>query len=284
MKDSMEQAESTTGRLLEELLARIRGGAWPIGEAIPSERQLMTEFGVSRITVREVLSMLRSLGVLDTSQRRRSIVRKIGTDTLGRLFPLMLALDGEQTFQEVFEVRVAIEGPAAYLAAMRRDDDDVVRLEDLAVRFKDDLDSHVDADLQFHLGVAEATKNRMFVMLLTAISGYVRYPGLSPGADRHTDARRCPARRRAREPHRKTRRRDCRAGGGQSQCRTGFWRGTGAMDHRPRHAARRRGKKGEKMGCKSDQFDAMRAPTSPTAHIKRRLSASSWRASLAASC
>jgi GntR family transcriptional repressor for pyruvate dehydrogenase complex len=176
---TQEKRGSTTERLFDQLLVRIRQGTWPVGSAIPSERTLMVEFGVSRIAIREALSMLRSLGVLDVSHGRRAIVRQVDAETLGRLFPLMLSLEGEQTFQQVFEIRVAIEAPAAYLAALRHTEDDVRRLEELVEqfnrRFDQNFDARDNAELELHLGIARATKNPLFATLLSAIAGYVIY-------------------------------------------------------------------------------------------------------------
>jgi len=179
MPQVTEKRESTTGRLFDQLLDRIRCGTWPVGTAIPSERTLMDEFGVSRIAIREAISMLRSLGVLDVSHGRRAIVRQVDAESLGKFFPLMLSLEGEQTFQQVFEIRVAIETPAAYFAALRRTEDDVHRLEELVNVYNRQADgnhdSRSDTDLQLHLAIARATKNPLFATLLNAISGFVIY-------------------------------------------------------------------------------------------------------------
>lgn len=85
---------STTQWLFQQMLDRIERGDWPVGESIPSERALLAEFGISRFPLREALSMLRGLGILDISHGRKSVVRQIDSDILGRLFPLMLSLEG----------------------------------------------------------------------------------------------------------------------------------------------------------------------------------------------
>ena len=174
-----EKRKSTTEGLFDEMLDRIRSGQWKIGEAIPSERQLMEEFGVSRIPLRESLSMLRALGVLDTGHGRKSIVRQIDANMLGRLFPLMLSMESEQTYEHVFEMRLTLESRTAYLAALRRDEDDLARLEELLATFRRQVElgiaESIETDLEFHLQIARSTKNPLFPLLLSPLASYVTY-------------------------------------------------------------------------------------------------------------
>ena len=117
----MKESENSASMILfDRMLERIRTGRWPVGSKIPSERALMAEFGLSRVTIRESLSMLRALGVLSVSQGKASVVQKMDARMLGRMFPLMLSLEGERSYQQIFEVRLSIESRTSYLAALNR--------------------------------------------------------------------------------------------------------------------------------------------------------------------
>jgi GntR family transcriptional repressor for pyruvate dehydrogenase complex len=168
---------STTQFLFDEMLRRIQTGAWSVGEAIPSERTLIKEFEVSRIALREALSMLRSIGVLDTSHGRKSIVQCVGTDLLARLMPLVVSLDATASYRQVFEIRLAIEVPAAGLAALRRTPADLERLDEFAAKYARHVESgssyYPEADLEFHLQIARSSQNPLFTALLNVISRYV---------------------------------------------------------------------------------------------------------------
>ncbi|MBI3469147.1 MAG: FadR family transcriptional regulator [Planctomycetes bacterium] len=170
---------STTEWLYTQMLARIQAGDWPVGSSIPSERTLMEEFGVSRVPLRESLSMLRALGVLDIGHGRCAVVRRIDAGVLGHLFPLMLSMEGQQTFQQVFEVRLALEFRTAYLAALRRTEDDMRRIELLLAQFREQVESGspdaIDTDLEFHVQIAAAAKNPLFPLLLRSLAGFVKY-------------------------------------------------------------------------------------------------------------
>jgi DNA-binding FadR family transcriptional regulator len=173
------EKESTTRSVFNAMLDRIRSAQWPAGKPIPSERDLVEEFKVSRIAVRESLSMLRALGVLKTSPKRRSVVRKMDAEVIGRLFPLMLSLEGEQTYRQIFEIRLALEPRSAYLAALNRTDEHLDKLsallEALGCHIETDQEKFIETDLAFHLQIAQATGNPLLPLLLKALSGFVSY-------------------------------------------------------------------------------------------------------------
>lgn len=173
----VEPRITTTQTLFEEMLDRILTGVWPVGKPIPSERTLMIEMDVSRIALREALSMLRSLGVLDTSHGRKSIVRRVGTDLIEKLMPLIVSLEPAGNYRHVFEVRLAIEAPTAALAALRRTSEDLARLHESADQYARHVDSgmahYSQTDLDFHLQIARSTQNPLFTTLMNVISRYV---------------------------------------------------------------------------------------------------------------
>ncbi len=178
MKDlgSWQMRITTSQTLFDEMLRRIQSGEWSVGKAIPSERKLILEMGVSRIALREALFMLRALGVLDSGHGRKSIVRQVGTDLLERILPLVCALEPGGSYGQVFEVRLALEVPAAGLAAIRRTDADLARLEELANEYarQENVAGHYPrTDLEFHLQVAQATQNPLITTLLNVTSRYV---------------------------------------------------------------------------------------------------------------
>lgn len=174
-----EARTSTTDRLFDVMLEQIHGGEWPVGSAIPSERDLMEEFGVSRIALRESLSRLRVLGILQISHGKSSTVSKMDTEVFGQLFPLMLSFEGKESFENVSQVRLALESQTAFLAARHRTQQDIARLEELVARLRErlgePLEDAVETDLAFHIQVARATQNPLFPLLLEVLQRFVTY-------------------------------------------------------------------------------------------------------------
>ena len=172
-------ANQLTQIVLDRVLERVRSGEWPPGHELPSERELIREFAVSRVPLREALSSLRTLGVLETRPGSGTRVRKVDADAVARLMPLLVTMDGQQTFAQVFELRLAVEAQTAALAAERHSEDDARALREIVKRFRDDLDAGletaIETDLAFHVRIAEATGNPLFGMLMRTLAELVRH-------------------------------------------------------------------------------------------------------------
>src|SRR5882672_4418308 len=98
----------TTESIRETLLERIRTEVWPPGTTLPSERELMAEFKVSRLPLREAIAGLRALGVLHTRPGSGTRVRRVDARSVAQLLPLILTLEGRRTFAQVFDLRLAV--------------------------------------------------------------------------------------------------------------------------------------------------------------------------------
>lgn len=173
-----QNSNTTTQGVYLQMLENIQRGAWPVGSSIPSERELIDQFGVSRIAIREAVSMLRGIGIVDVSHGRRTRVRQIDAQVLDQLLPMMLATGGQQTFQQIFDVRLALESQAAFIAATTRTDQQMKRIEMLAARFERQSRSLTSAaslktDFEFHFEIAKATNNPLFSILLEALMRFV---------------------------------------------------------------------------------------------------------------
>jgi GntR family transcriptional repressor for pyruvate dehydrogenase complex len=161
------------------LVERVGSGEWKPGTVVPSERQLVEQLGVSRLPVREALTMLKTLGIVEIRQGRRSCVRQMDTGMLQQLFPLVFRLEGQETFLQIFDLRLAVESRTAYLAAERRTQADVDALAELTKQFRASHEQESprfgELDLAFHVRIAEATENPFFPLVLRAFSGFVIY-------------------------------------------------------------------------------------------------------------
>lgn len=175
----MDTQPTSTQAVFRQMLQNVHSGEWPVGDPIPSERHLINDFGVSRIAVREALSMLRGLGVLDVGHGRRTKVRKVDTETFAQFLPLLLASTGQRSFDQIFEVRLALESSSAYLAAQKRTASEVERLLELSALFREQrlegLQDALDTDLEFHMEIARMTKNPLFPVLLEALANFVSF-------------------------------------------------------------------------------------------------------------
>ena len=128
------------------------------GEKLPPERTLAESLGVSRVTIREALRVL---------QGERLIVTKRGGSggavVTARDLTFEQLRESRAQIREVFEFRLAVEGMAARLAAERRDDADLLHLAEsqTALLASSGIGDFRRADSEFHLAVADASRNPM---------------------------------------------------------------------------------------------------------------------------
>ncbi|MFI6874022.1 FadR/GntR family transcriptional regulator [Streptomyces sp. NPDC050400] len=145
------------------LAEEIESGRLTEGDKLPTEVALVEQLGVSRTVVREAVSRLRSAGLVEPRQGRGVFVLP------RRARPLDLEAESVGTRAKVLqivEVRAALEGEAAALAAARATPDAVARMRaaldaiDGAVAAGGD---GVEEDLAFHRSIAESTGNDVLV-------------------------------------------------------------------------------------------------------------------------
>jgi GntR family transcriptional repressor for pyruvate dehydrogenase complex len=154
----------------ERLTAEISTRALGVGDLLPPERELVASFGVGRSSVREALRMLESRGLIVSRGNGAFAVAPL-RNALNHSLNLLLETD-ETDVVELFEVRRILEGEAAALAASRRSDHDLEDLDEAVEAMERGLGSEpafIEADLRFHLIVAEATRNRVVTHLMHAI-------------------------------------------------------------------------------------------------------------------
>jgi DNA-binding FadR family transcriptional regulator len=172
-----QQGQSVADALFDFILAKIAQGAWPVGHSLPGEKDLMQQFGISRVAVRECVLKLRTLGILTASRGKRTAVAKIDTRLMGHLFPLILLNEGPQAFEHVFQIRLVIESQCACLAAKHRSEEDHARLTQILAKMKaipqGDTDTWIEQDHRLHLRIAHAAQNPLFAMLTEALWGFL---------------------------------------------------------------------------------------------------------------
>jgi len=159
------QRRSLVDQAIEALRVHITAGTWPVGERIPTEPELVASLGVGRNTVREATRALVHAGLLETRQGDGTYVR-----ATSELAGALRRRAGHAALLEVFEVRRALELEAVCLAAQRRTDADLARvqvvLDERSARWAaGDVEGFVEQDAAFHAAIAAASHNEMLRQL-----------------------------------------------------------------------------------------------------------------------
>jgi DNA-binding FadR family transcriptional regulator len=148
-------------------MRRIVGGELPAGSSLPSEQLMAKSFGVSRTVIREAVSRLKSEGLIDTRQGRGATVRVDRTQV-----PLRLDIDSENplpSLLHILELRLGLDAEIAAIAAARRSRDQMSAIQRALLDIDYASEAGRDAvaeDLEFHLSIAQATRNPFFFELL----------------------------------------------------------------------------------------------------------------------
>lgn len=143
------------------------------GDRLPSERDLASLFGVSRNSVREALKDLESKGVIETRQGGGSFLAASKRDMLGTELCTHIDETHTQLIDEMLELRRAFEVEAVSLAAQRATAENLEAIRRVLSQMAaavDDPEMGVQADLDFHLQVAYATKNQLLIDLMETLA------------------------------------------------------------------------------------------------------------------
>jgi GntR family transcriptional regulator, transcriptional repressor for pyruvate dehydrogenase complex len=162
--------QKTYELVAERLLGLISSRRLGPGDMVPSERELVQNYGVGRSSVREALRMLESKGIIRSAGNGSFVVATFA-NALNNSIDFLLSVD-EADYGELFEVRRILEGEAAALAASRRLDDEIEQMQreiDAMAGGLDSEEAFIMADLGFHLVIAEASRNRLILHLMHAI-------------------------------------------------------------------------------------------------------------------
>lgn len=147
---------------------------WSPGDPIPSEKELAARFGVGRSTIREAVQSLVTLGVVEVRHGEGSFVREPTSELLSSAFLWGLLLS-PRTIGDFTEFRICIEATCAGIAAGKRSDDLSHTLYEVLALMKSSPQNEVVChDNRFHILIAEATGNPIFIKVVQTLQSTVR--------------------------------------------------------------------------------------------------------------
>ena len=147
------------------------------GDAIPKEVELAKAMGVSRTAIREALTRLKLLGLIDSRKNRGMIITR--PDVLSNIKRVLdpHLLDGN-TMKEIFELRLVLEMGIADILFIKKTDEKILRLEEIVEReerTKNKIE-RVRIDVEFHSMLYEMSENTtilQFQKMLLPVFDYV---------------------------------------------------------------------------------------------------------------
>lgn len=167
----------TSDVLANELRLQILSGELPNGAALPTERELVAQTGLSRGSVRDALRVLEAERLLTTRPGRfgGSTAHKPNDETLKRSVSLFVQGRGISLLA-LQQTREAVEPSLAALAAINRTDAELQQLieatENVEAAF-DDTPLFLRENVQWHCAIANASHNELLRSFMYAISNMV---------------------------------------------------------------------------------------------------------------
>lgn len=151
---------------------RIKSGELKPGDKLETVEQLAKSYGVGRPSIREALSTLKGMGLIEMRHGEGTFVREY--DYSNFTFPqnTLLLLDHKE-LMDLFEVRKIMESNTVSLAAKNRSVEDLEKIEAALQKMQAGEGNEavvIEADVEFHLAIAEATHNSFLIKLMHHIS------------------------------------------------------------------------------------------------------------------
>lgn len=156
----------------EQIVEKIQRGDLPLGSRLPSESDLALQMGVSRPSIREALSALQAMGIVESRAGSGNYVLRAPSPLDVR--NAVGLIESEAGCLEVMEAREALEPSVAALAAAKAGRSAMARLRDALKRMsqfaeKNDFDAYFQADKAFHLALADASGNPLIASALAPL-------------------------------------------------------------------------------------------------------------------
>lgn len=177
--DALERATRLSDRVADSILELITSATLRPGDRLPSERDLAARFGVSRTAVREALRSLTAKGVITIGSGGRASIARVKPDTASEALRLYVQSarsgEGEEgiSYAQVNDVREMIELRVTRLAATEARNEDLMELRRLHEQMSEAAERDVAAtsalDVAFHRGIAAATHNPLYLVMLDSI-------------------------------------------------------------------------------------------------------------------
>jgi GntR family transcriptional repressor for pyruvate dehydrogenase complex len=163
---SQRSEQGEVGRVIGDFVAHIRRRGYEPGERVASERDLADRFKVGRGVVREALSVLETMRVVECRPNSGIYLRRVASE--GSLDAMVLFSDlgipaSNDEVVQLVEMRRLLEVQTVALAAVRWDEADMAALDRILVRTESRIargESIVDEDADFHLQVVACAKNQ----------------------------------------------------------------------------------------------------------------------------
>lgn len=163
--------------IVDQIRQHINEGNLKPGDKLPSERDLVESFRVSRASIREAFSALEMMGLVEVRTGEGSYVCHRKNDFIPSMLQGTASLENGTIF-DLLEIRKMIEVQAVGYAAQRVTESELKKLEKELKQMMMNINGQVTAwersDHLFHYNIAQATHNKLTVNLVENITDHLK--------------------------------------------------------------------------------------------------------------
>jgi len=171
------ERKRVTDQIIDQLIAMIADGKFKIGDKLPSETALMELFGVGRSSLREAVGALSLIGLLTVRPGHGTHVSAAAGESLSKPLRWGMFVSWQEKLHEFIEARISLEQILVGMAAERATEADIEEIRrglDLLRVTKLTRRKAIQADLVFHMAIANASHNSVLARFLEELRQPVR--------------------------------------------------------------------------------------------------------------
>jgi len=148
----------------EQIVEAIQRGDYPVSSKLPSEFELAEQMGVSRPSIREAMSALQAMSIIESRPGSGNYVLK--KPSFSDENDAVHMIESEAGCLEVMEARGVLEPPVAALAARKATSETRKQLKTFIHQMReyaaqDDFDAYFEADKGFHIALTDGASNTL---------------------------------------------------------------------------------------------------------------------------
>jgi GntR family transcriptional repressor for pyruvate dehydrogenase complex len=168
--ETASRTHKISDHIIEQIRNAILSGRFKPGDKVASEKELMSEFGVSKATLREALRVLEGMGLVEIRKGVAGGVFIAEVDMKTTIHGIINFLHFKTvSIKDITMIRYLLEPPVAQIAASRIQPEDIVKLESMIT--EDPVAPHtiVSKEIGFHRYLARMTENPILILMLDFI-------------------------------------------------------------------------------------------------------------------
>ena len=175
MKIEQIKADSASERVVKQLLANMEAGALKTRDRLPTQEKLAEMLGVGRSSIREATNALAIMGYLEITQGRGTFIKSTNPSNTLDKSPLKNFAQNADLFN-LIEIREVLETYVVEKASQIADEEHLLQLKKVVMKLEEaqhDVAKFIAVDLEFHIALALAAKNREISEIIRQIHATV---------------------------------------------------------------------------------------------------------------